>query len=91
LNLGTTVNMSANGRPAADGQPQSTGQSDQQGQGPTSQPASQPGPANQQGGQPGPRVIRISHQTMEPVVMMQMNIDGGFHLCVCVGWRGVNE
>ncbi|KAG1952241.1 large proline-rich protein BAG6 isoform X1 [Pimephales promelas] len=75
LNLGTTVNMSANGRPAADGQPQSTGQSDQQGQGPTSQPASQPGPANQQGGQPGPRVIRISHQTMEPVVMMQMNID----------------
>lgn len=71
--------MSANGRPAADGQPQSTGQSDQQGQGPTSQP----GPANQQGGQPGPRVIRISHQTMEPVAMMQMNIDGGFHLCVC--------
>ncbi|XP_048015789.1 large proline-rich protein BAG6 isoform X2 [Megalobrama amblycephala] len=73
LNLGTTVTMSANGRPAADGQPQSTGQSDQQGQGPT--PASQPGPANQQAGQPGPRVIRISHQTMEPVVMMQMNID----------------
>ncbi|KAK9962430.1 hypothetical protein ABG768_007799, partial [Culter alburnus] len=73
LNLGTTVTMSANGRPAADGQPQSTGQSDQQGQGPM--PASQPGPANQQAGQPGPRVIRISHQTMEPVVMMQMNID----------------
>ncbi|KAI2656379.1 Large proline-rich protein BAG6 [Labeo rohita] len=73
LNLGTAVAMSANGRPAADGQPQSTGQSDQQGQGPTS--ASQPGPANQQTGQPGPRVIRISHQTMEPVVMMQMNID----------------
>uniref|UniRef100_A0A9J7X2F9 BCL2-associated athanogene 6 n=2 Tax=Cyprinus carpio TaxID=7962 RepID=A0A9J7X2F9_CYPCA len=74
LNLGTTVTMSANGRPAADGQPQSTGQSDQQGQGPT--PAGQPGPANQQNAQPGPRVIRISHQTMEPVVMMQMNIDG---------------
>ncbi|XP_052472302.1 large proline-rich protein BAG6-like isoform X1 [Carassius gibelio] len=73
LNLGTTVTMSANGRPAADGQPQSTGQSDQQGQGPT--PASQTGPANQQSGPPGPRVIRISHQTMEPVVMMQMNID----------------
>ncbi|XP_073673373.1 large proline-rich protein BAG6 isoform X1 [Garra rufa] len=73
LNLGTTLTMSANGRPAADGQPQSTGQSDQQGQGPT--PASQPGPANQQSGQPGPRLIRISHQTMEPVVMMQMNID----------------
>lgn len=60
------------GRPT-DGQPQSTGQSDQQGQGQT--PGSQPGSANQQGGQPGPRVIRISHQTMEPVVMMQMNID----------------
>uniref|UniRef100_A0A8C2G004 BCL2-associated athanogene 6 n=1 Tax=Cyprinus carpio TaxID=7962 RepID=A0A8C2G004_CYPCA len=73
LNLGTTVTMSANGRPAADGQPPSTGQSDQQGQGPT--PAGQPGPANQQNAQPGPRVIRISHQTMEPVVMMQMNID----------------
>uniref|UniRef100_A0A8C2G0B1 BCL2-associated athanogene 6 n=1 Tax=Cyprinus carpio TaxID=7962 RepID=A0A8C2G0B1_CYPCA len=76
LNLGTTVTMSANGRPAADGQPPSTGQSDQQGQGPT--PAGQPGPANQQNAQPGPRVIRISHQTMEPVVMMQMNIDGEF-------------
>lgn len=75
------MTMSANGRPSADGQPQSTGQSDQQGQVPT--PASQPGPANQQAGQPGPRVIRISHQTMEPVVMMQMNIDGGFHLYVC--------
>uniref|UniRef100_A0A673KEU8 BCL2-associated athanogene 6 n=1 Tax=Sinocyclocheilus rhinocerous TaxID=307959 RepID=A0A673KEU8_9TELE len=81
LNLGSTVTMSANGRPAADGQPQSTGQSDQQGQGPT--PASQTGPANQQSGQPGPRVIRISHQTLEPVVMMQMNIDGGFLLYVC--------
>uniref|UniRef100_A0A672MED3 BCL2-associated athanogene 6 n=1 Tax=Sinocyclocheilus grahami TaxID=75366 RepID=A0A672MED3_SINGR len=80
LNLGSTVTMSANGRPAADGQPQSTGQSDQQGQGPT--PASQTGPANQQSGQPGPRVIRISHQTLEPVVMMQMNIDGGLLLYI---------
>lgn len=77
------MTMSANGRQPADGQPQSTGQSDQQGQGPM--PASQPGPANQQGGQPGPRVIRISHQTMEPVVMMQMNIDGGFRLSVLDG------
>ncbi|XP_051966207.1 large proline-rich protein BAG6-like isoform X2 [Xyrauchen texanus] len=71
MNLGSTVTMSANGRTAAEGPPQSTGQSDQQGQMPASQPAS----ASQQGGQPGPRVIRISHQTMEPVVMMQMNID----------------
>uniref|UniRef100_A0A672L4B6 BCL2-associated athanogene 6 n=1 Tax=Sinocyclocheilus grahami TaxID=75366 RepID=A0A672L4B6_SINGR len=76
LNLGTTVTMSANDRPAADDQPpQSTGQSDQQRQGPT--PAAQPSQANQQSAEPGPRVIRISHQTMEPVVMMQMNIDGG--------------
>ncbi|KAL7832072.1 hypothetical protein AOLI_G00296200 [Acnodon oligacanthus] len=73
VNLGTTVTMSANGRPAAESQPQSTGQSDQQGQGQT--PAPQPGMANQQMGPPGPRVIRISHQTMEPVVMMQINID----------------
>uniref|UniRef100_A0A672MEE9 BCL2-associated athanogene 6 n=1 Tax=Sinocyclocheilus grahami TaxID=75366 RepID=A0A672MEE9_SINGR len=87
LNLGSTVTMSANGRPAADGQPQSTGQSDQQGQGPT--PASQTGPANQQSGQPGPRVIRISHQTLEPVVMMQMNIDGGvFILYTCLHVAG---
>ncbi|KAA0702201.1 Large proline-rich protein BAG6 [Triplophysa tibetana] len=70
LNLGTTVTMSANGRPA-DGQPQSIGQSDQQGQ----TPGSQPGSANQPSGLPGPRVIRISHQAMDPVVMMQMNID----------------
>uniref|UniRef100_A0A672L9A1 BCL2-associated athanogene 6 n=1 Tax=Sinocyclocheilus grahami TaxID=75366 RepID=A0A672L9A1_SINGR len=83
LNLGTTVTMSANDRPAADDQPpQSTGQSDQQRQGPT--PAAQPSQANQQSAEPGPRVIRISHQTMEPVVMMQMNIDGGFLLYVCV-------
>uniref|UniRef100_A0AAR2LWL7 BCL2-associated athanogene 6 n=1 Tax=Pygocentrus nattereri TaxID=42514 RepID=A0AAR2LWL7_PYGNA len=81
VNLGTTVTMSANGRPTAESQPQPTGQSEQQGQGQT--PAPQPGMANQQMGQPGPRVIRISHQTMEPVVMMQINIDGGL-LCVWV-------
>lgn len=67
--------MSANGRPQAESHPQSADQSEQQGQGQT--PTSQPGMANQQTGQPGPRVIRISHQTMEPVVMMQINIDGG--------------
>lgn len=73
------MTMSTNGRPG-EGQPQSTGQSDQQGQGQTPGSQPQPGSANHQGGQPGPRVIRISHQTMEPVVMMQMNIDGGLHL-----------
>ncbi|MCI4386021.1 hypothetical protein PGIGA_G00057350 [Pangasianodon gigas] len=73
VNLGTTVTMSANGRPQAESHPQPADQSEQQGQGQT--PTPQPGMANQQTGQPGPRVIRISHQTMEPVVMMQINID----------------
>uniref|UniRef100_A0A674B3U7 BCL2-associated athanogene 6 n=1 Tax=Salmo trutta TaxID=8032 RepID=A0A674B3U7_SALTR len=77
MNLGATVTMASNGRPATDGQAQPSqtpGQSDQPGQGQTS--PSQPPPSNQQAGQgqPGPRVIRISHQTM-PVVMMQMNTD----------------
>lgn len=67
--------MSANGRPPAESQPQPADPSEQQGQGPT--PTPQPGMANPQTGQPGPRVIRISHQTMEPMVMMQINIDGG--------------
>ncbi|XP_036419773.1 large proline-rich protein BAG6 isoform X2 [Colossoma macropomum] len=40
VNLGTTVTMSANGRPTAESQPQPTGQSEQQGQGQT--PAPQP-------------------------------------------------
>uniref|UniRef100_A0A6Q2Y2Y3 BCL2-associated athanogene 6 n=1 Tax=Esox lucius TaxID=8010 RepID=A0A6Q2Y2Y3_ESOLU len=78
MNLGATVTMAANGRPATEGQAQpsqASGQSEQQGQGQTS--PSQPPPSNQQAGQgqPGHRVIRISHQTM-PVVMMQMNTDG---------------
>uniref|UniRef100_A0A4W5N8D9 BCL2-associated athanogene 6 n=1 Tax=Hucho hucho TaxID=62062 RepID=A0A4W5N8D9_9TELE len=78
MNLGATVTMASNGRPATEGQAQpsqAAGQSDQPGQGQTS--PSQPPPSNQQAGQgqPGPRVIRISHQTM-PVVMMQMNTDG---------------
>lgn len=67
--------MSANGRPPAESHPQPADQSEQQGQGHTPTPL--PGRANQQTGQPGPRLIRISHQTMEPVVMMQINIDGG--------------
>ncbi|XP_026790684.3 large proline-rich protein BAG6 [Pangasianodon hypophthalmus] len=73
VNLGTTVTMSTNGRPQAESHSQPADQSEQQGQGQT--PTPQPGMANQQTGQPGPRVIRISHQTMEPVVMMQINID----------------
>ncbi|XP_051526538.1 large proline-rich protein BAG6 isoform X3 [Myxocyprinus asiaticus] len=79
INLGTTVTMTSNGRQASDGQAQPSqlsGQSEQQ-----SQDQAQPPPttgANQQTGQSQgtPRVIRITHQTMEPVVMMQMNLDG---------------
>ncbi|XP_055749721.1 large proline-rich protein BAG6-like isoform X2 [Salvelinus fontinalis] len=73
-NLGTTVTMTSNGRHAAEGwaQPsQAPGQSEGQA------PLPQPNAANQQPiqGQGAPHVIRITHQTMEPVVMMQMNLD----------------
>lgn len=81
--------MSANGRPTTESQPQSADQSEQQGQEQTS--TQQPGMGTQQRGQSGPRVIRISHQTVEPVVMMQINIDGGSFVytvvsmsCACV-------
>ncbi|XP_078031712.1 large proline-rich protein BAG6 isoform X3 [Epinephelus lanceolatus] len=76
MNLGTTVTMTSNGREAAEGQRQPShviGQSDQQATGQA--PPLQPNGTNQQG-PGGPRVIRITHQTMEPVVMMQMNLDG---------------
>lgn len=77
INLGTTVTMTSGGRQAAEGQRQPShgaGQSDQQAAGQTL-PLPSNGTSHQQG-QGGPRVIRITHQTMEPVVMMQMNIDG---------------
>lgn len=77
MNLGTTVTMTSNGRQTSESQArpsQPTGQSEQQGQAPPSPSAG----ANQQTGhgQGTPRVIRITHQTIEPVVMMQMNLDG---------------
>lgn len=67
--------MTSNGRHAAEGwaQPsQAPGQSEGQA------PLPQPNAANQQPiqGQGPPHVIRITHQTMEPVVMMQMNLAG---------------
>uniref|UniRef100_A0AAY4ELX3 Large proline-rich protein BAG6 n=1 Tax=Denticeps clupeoides TaxID=299321 RepID=A0AAY4ELX3_9TELE len=69
INLGSGVSMPAN-RPAAEGQSEHPGQGQP--------PHPQPGSANHVTGQGpmGPRVIRISHQNMEPVVMMQMNLDG---------------
>uniref|UniRef100_A0A8C8MAE9 Large proline-rich protein BAG6 n=1 Tax=Oncorhynchus tshawytscha TaxID=74940 RepID=A0A8C8MAE9_ONCTS len=74
-NLGTTVTMASNGRHAAEGWAQ-TSQAPGQSEGQALLP--QPNTANQQPiqGQGAPHVIRITHQTMEPVVMMQMNLDG---------------
>ncbi|XP_055732915.1 large proline-rich protein BAG6-like [Salvelinus fontinalis] len=73
-NLGTTVTMTSNGRQAAEVQAQPS-----QAPGPPESQALPPqlNSANQQPGQGqgAPHVIRITHQTMEPVVMMQMNLD----------------
>lgn len=97
MNIGTTVTMTSNGRQAGEGQPQSSqpsGQSEEQDQ--AQAPSSQPNGGSQTPDQGTPRVIRITHQTMEPVVMMQMNLDGKSlitlspKLGVCVwGGRGV--
>ncbi|CAK6978925.1 large proline-rich protein BAG6 [Scomber scombrus] len=76
INLGTTLTMTSNGRPTPEGQrqpSQATGQPDNQASGQT--PPLQSNGTTHHQGQGGPRVIRITHQTMEPVVMMQMNID----------------
>uniref|UniRef100_A0AAQ6AQ59 Large proline-rich protein BAG6 n=1 Tax=Amphiprion ocellaris TaxID=80972 RepID=A0AAQ6AQ59_AMPOC len=76
INLGATVTMTSNVRQAAEEQRQpseDTGQSNQQATG-QGLPLHSNGTTHQ--GQGAPRVIRITHQTMEPVVMMQMNING---------------
>uniref|UniRef100_A0A672R074 Large proline-rich protein BAG6 n=1 Tax=Sinocyclocheilus grahami TaxID=75366 RepID=A0A672R074_SINGR len=76
MNLGSTVTMTANSRQTSEGQAQPSqpsNQSEPQGQAPPPPPN---GASQQTGhGQGTPRVIRITHQTMEPVVMMQMNLD----------------
>lgn len=85
INLGTPVTMAANGRQAAEGQAAAGTTPEQQrtteaqatpthSQVPPSQP--QATPTQPQAHHNHPRVIRITHHTMEPVVMMQMNIDG---------------
>ncbi|KAM6903627.1 large proline-rich protein BAG6 [Lycodopsis pacificus] len=69
MNLGTTMTMTSNGRQTAEGQRQpshSAGQSDQQATGQI-----QSNGTSHQQGQGG-----LTHQTMEPVVMMQVNVDG---------------
>lgn len=77
VNLGSTVTMTSNSRQTSEGQAQPSqpsNQSEPQGQAPPPPPN---GASQQTGhGQGTPRVIRITHQTMEPVVMMQMNLDG---------------
>uniref|UniRef100_A0A671LZU8 Large proline-rich protein BAG6 n=1 Tax=Sinocyclocheilus anshuiensis TaxID=1608454 RepID=A0A671LZU8_9TELE len=76
MNLGSTVTMTANSRQTSEGQAQPShpsNQSEPQDQAPPPPPN---GASQQTGhGQGTPRVIRITHQTMEPVVMMQMNLD----------------
>ncbi|XP_016415120.1 large proline-rich protein BAG6-like isoform X3 [Sinocyclocheilus rhinocerous] len=76
MNLGSTMTMTANSRQTSEGQAQTSqpsNQSEPQGQAPPPPPN---GASQQTGhGQGTPRVIRITHQTMEPVVMMQMNLD----------------
>ncbi|XP_061616943.1 large proline-rich protein BAG6 isoform X1 [Phyllopteryx taeniolatus] len=77
INVGTTATMLSNGGPAGENQrlpSRPSGQSAQQ----TSVQAPPPDSngTNHHQEQEGPRVIRITHQTMEPVVMMHMNIDG---------------
>uniref|UniRef100_A0A8C1KCM5 Large proline-rich protein BAG6 n=1 Tax=Cyprinus carpio TaxID=7962 RepID=A0A8C1KCM5_CYPCA len=78
MNLGSTVTMTTNSRQTSEGQAQPSqpsNHSEPQGQAPPPPPN---GASQQMGhGQGTPRVIRITHQTLEPVVMMQMNLDGG--------------
>uniref|UniRef100_A0A8C1YIT5 Large proline-rich protein BAG6 n=1 Tax=Cyprinus carpio TaxID=7962 RepID=A0A8C1YIT5_CYPCA len=77
MNLGSTVTMTTNSRQTSEGQAQPSqpsNHSEPQGQAPPPPPN---GASQQMGhGQGTPRVIRITHQTLEPVVMMQMNLDG---------------
>uniref|UniRef100_A0A8C8I1A4 Large proline-rich protein BAG6 n=1 Tax=Oncorhynchus tshawytscha TaxID=74940 RepID=A0A8C8I1A4_ONCTS len=76
INLGTTVTMTSNGRQAAEGLAQPS-----QAPGPPESQAlpPQPNSANQQPGQGqgAPHVIRITHQTMEPVIMMNLGGERG--------------
>ncbi|KAM9584558.1 LOW QUALITY PROTEIN: large proline-rich protein BAG6-like, partial [Morphnus guianensis] len=97
INVGTTVTMTGNGAraPAPPGPAESP-------PGPPPPPQPPPGipprgccpprapqPSGPPGAQPGPpRVIRISHQTVEPVVMMHMNIQGELRL---TGSRGCSR
>ncbi|XP_062454503.1 LOW QUALITY PROTEIN: large proline-rich protein BAG6 [Rhea pennata] len=79
INVGTTVTMTGNGAraPAPPGPSEGTPAASPPGDPPEGRrpPPGPPPPPAPAGAPPGPpRVIRISHQTVEPVVMMHMNI-----------------
>ncbi|XP_067865650.1 large proline-rich protein BAG6-like isoform X2 [Heterodontus francisci] len=85
INVGTTVTMTTNGsrtQHTAEGQtaapPTANAAPGAQSQGTESReaPETQGSQTQTQTQTPHPRVIRITHQTMEPVVMMQMNLQG---------------
>lgn len=85
INVGTTVTMTGNGTrppptPSAEAPPAGAGQASSLAPSSTTvessnEGASPPGPAPPPTTS-HPRVIRISHQSVEPVVMMHMNIQG---------------
>ncbi|XP_059826869.1 large proline-rich protein BAG6-like isoform X3 [Hypanus sabinus] len=83
INVGTTVTMTTNGNRAqhnAEGQSPAPAASGTVPPTQSSGAETQEAPENQgqqsQSQGSHPRVIRITHQTMEPVVMMQMNLQG---------------
>lgn len=85
INVGTTVTMTGNGTlppptPNAEAPPPGPGQASSTAPSSTNvessaEGAPPPGPAPPPATS-HPRVIRISHQSVEPVVMMHMNIQG---------------
>lgn len=85
INVGTTVTMTGNGTrppptPSAEAPPPGPGQASSLAPSSTTvesltEGAPPPGPAPPPTAS-HPRVIRISHQSVEPVVMMHMNIQG---------------
>ncbi|KAB0396920.1 hypothetical protein E2I00_009835 [Balaenoptera physalus] len=89
INVGTTVTMTGNGTrppptPSAEASPPGPGQASSLAPSSTTvesstEGAPPPGPAPPPTAS-HPRVIRISHQSVEPVVMMHMNIQGSTHI-----------
>ncbi|XP_038671218.1 large proline-rich protein BAG6-like isoform X2 [Scyliorhinus canicula] len=81
INVGTTVTMTTNGsrtQHTAEGQTAAPPTANAAPAAPPQGTESREAPETQgsQTQTPHPRVIRITHQTMEPVVMMQMNLQG---------------